>query len=100
MQGSFTSLPNPSKPFQVETNTSDYAIDVVLYQDGKPIAFENKKLDYAQCRYTVQEKKLFAIIHPLKSWRHYLYGNRFVVTMDHEFLKYFCDQQDLKGRKA
>ena len=29
-----------------------------------------------------------------------MYGNRFVVTTNHESLKYFCDQQDLKGRKA
>ena len=47
-----------------------------------------------------QEKELFAVIHALKTWRHYLYGNRFVVTTNHESLKYFCDQQDLKGRKA
>ena len=37
------------KPFEVETDASDYAIGVVLYQDGKPITFESKKLDYAQC---------------------------------------------------
>ena len=30
----------------------------------------------------------------------YLYRNRFVVTTNHEYLKYFCDQHDLKGRKA
>ena len=93
-------LHDPSKPFEVETDASDYAIGVVLYQDGKPIAFESKKLDSAQCRYTVQEKELFAVIHALKTWRHYLYGNHFVVTTDHESLKYFCDQLDLKGRKA
>ena len=31
---------------------------------------------------------------PLSLWK------SFVVTTDHESLKYFCDQQDLKGRKA
>ncbi len=93
-------LPDPSKPFEVETDASDYAVGAVLYQDGKPVAFESKKLSSAQCRYPVQEKELFAIIHALKTWRHYLYGNRFVVTTDHQSLKYFCDQQDLMGRKA
>ena len=66
-------LPNPSKPFQVETDASDYAIGIVLYQGGKSITFESNKLDFGQCRYTVQEKELFAFIHVLKSWRHYLY---------------------------
>ena len=56
-------LPDPSNPFEVETDASDYTIVVVLFQDGKPIAFESKKLDSAQCRYTVQEKELFAVIH-------------------------------------
>ena len=93
-------LPDPSKPFQIETDPSEYGIGVVLYQDGKPIAFESKKLDSAQCRYTIQEKELFAVILLLKSWRHYLYGNIFVVTTDHESLKYFCDKQELKVRKA
>ena len=60
-------LPDPSKPFVVETNASDYVVCAILYQDGKPIAFESKKLDSAQCRYTVQEKELFAVIHALKT---------------------------------
>ena len=63
--------------YVIMTDASDYAIGVVLYQDGKPIAFESKKLDSAQCRYTVQEKELFAVIHAFKTWRHYLYRNRY-----------------------
>ena len=84
MQDSFSSLLDPSKHFQVETDASDYAIGVVLYQDGKPIAFESKKLNPTQYQYTiVQEKELFAVIHALRSWHHYLYGNRFVVTANY-----------------
>ena len=84
-------LPDPSKLFSIETYASDYAVRVGLYQGGHRIAFESKKLDAAQSRYLVQEKELFAVIHALKTWRHYLYGNKFVVTTDHESLKYFCD---------
>ena len=61
-------LPDPSKPFEVETNASDYAVGAFLYQDGKPIAFESRKLDPTQCRYSVQENKLFAVIHALGTW--------------------------------
>ena len=59
-------LPDPSKPFQVETDANDYAIVVVLYEDGKPIIFESKKLDSIQCQYTIQENDIFAIIHALQ----------------------------------
>ena len=41
---------------EVEFDSQHYAIGAVLYQDGKPIAFESKKLDYAQCQYTVQKR--------------------------------------------
>ena len=42
-------LSNPSFPFLVEIDIRDYAIGILLYQDDKPIAFESKKLDSAQC---------------------------------------------------
>ena len=62
-------LPDPSKPFDVETDASDYAIGVVLYQDGKPIAFESKKLDSAQCQYTVQLYTCAQNMAPLSLWK-------------------------------
>ena len=39
---------NTTKPFIVEINGSDRAIGAILLQEGKPIAFESKKLDQAQ----------------------------------------------------
>ena len=54
-------------------DASDNAVKKVLYQDAKLIAFERKKLTPTRCRYSIQEKEVFAIIHTLKSWRHYVY---------------------------
>ncbi|KAG9459162.1 hypothetical protein H6P81_003670 [Aristolochia fimbriata] len=61
-----------SNPFQVLTNASDFAIGGVLEQDGHPIAYESRKLNETERRYTVQEREMTAIVHYLRTWRHYL----------------------------
>ncbi|MCO5559584.1 hypothetical protein L7F22_013185 [Adiantum nelumboides] len=91
---------DPTKPFVVETHASDRAIGAVLLQDGQPIAFESKKLDTTQQNYSVYERELYAIIHALKKWQHYLYGAQFEIVFEHESIKWFTKQTDLKGRKA
>ncbi|PKI57042.1 hypothetical protein CRG98_022546 [Punica granatum] len=49
-------LPCYGKPFEVETDASDFAIDGVLMQEGHPIAFESRKLSDIERRYTTQKK--------------------------------------------
>jgi hypothetical protein len=88
------------KPFEVETDGTDNAIGAILYKNGKLITFESKKLDLTQRRYSVHENELFAVIYARRTWRHYLYRNRFVVTTDHQSLNYFYDQQDVTNCKA
>ena len=61
-------LPDHTKPFEVDTDASDFAIGGVLIQEGHPIAYENRKLNDIEWRYTVQEKEMTAIIHYLRVW--------------------------------
>ena len=91
---------DPHKPFVLETDASNRAIGAVLLQDGRPVAYESKKLDRAQQNYFAYERELYAIIHALKKWHHYLYGAQFEIVFDHESIKWFPNQTDLKGRKA
>ena len=84
----------------LETDASAKAMGAVLVQDGRPVAFESKKLNRAQQNYSAYERELFAIIHALRKWRHYLYGAKFEIIFDHESIKWFMQNQDLKGRKA
>ncbi|KAI5652374.1 hypothetical protein M9H77_29561 [Catharanthus roseus] len=94
------SLPDYSKPFEVHTDASDFAIGGVLMQDGHPIAYESRKLNETERRYTLQEKEMTAIIHCLRVWRHYLLGSRFVIMTDNIATSYFQTQKKLSPKQA
>jgi hypothetical protein len=50
-------LPDFEKPFEVHTDALDRAIAVVLEQKGHLIAFESRKLNDAEQKYSTHEKK-------------------------------------------
>lgn len=50
-------LPDVTKPFEVQTDASDFALGGVLLQEGHPVAYESRKLSDAERRYTAQEKE-------------------------------------------
>ncbi|KAK8994845.1 hypothetical protein V6N11_045914 [Hibiscus sabdariffa] len=93
-------LPDYTKPFEIHTDASDFAIGGVLMQEGHPIAFESRKLNETERRYTVQEKEMTAVMHCLLTWRHYVLGNRFVVYTDNVATSYFLTQKKLSPKQA
>ena len=93
-------LPDLNKPFQVVTDASGYALGAVLIQDGRPVAFESKKMNSAQRNYHTTDKELLAIVHALKLWRCYLAGAKFEILTDHKPLIYLRTQPVLSQRQA
>ena len=93
-------LPDHSKSYEIHTDASDFAIGGVLMQAGHPIAFESRKLNDAERRYTVQEKEMTAIVHCLRTWRHYILGSPFVVKTDNVATSYFQTQRKLSPKQA
>ena len=87
------------KPFEVHTDASDFAIGGVLMRDGRPIAYESKKLDGCQRRWPTHEKELFAVVYCLKLWQHYLGLHKTKVYMDNVSLKYFETQAQVSAKK-
>jgi hypothetical protein len=65
-------LPNFDKDFEIHSNAFDFAIGGVLMQDGRPVAFESKKLSETEQRWSTHEKEMWAVIHCFKTWGHYI----------------------------
>ena len=80
-------LPDFTKEFVVNTDASDVAIGAVLQQDfGKglqPIAYDSRKLNDAERRYSTYDKELLAVVNACVTWRHYLRGKHFTLRTDH-----------------
>ncbi|RVX07455.1 Transposon Ty3-I Gag-Pol polyprotein [Vitis vinifera] len=58
------------------------------------------ELNNAERRYTVQEKEMTAIVHCLRTWRHYLLGSHFIVKTDNVATSYFQTQKKLSPKQA
>ena len=51
-------LPDPSRPYILETDASDYALGAALFQDGNPVAFESKKFDDTQIKWPYSQERV------------------------------------------
>nr|GEW89796.1 hypothetical protein [Tanacetum cinerariifolium] len=49
--------------------------------------------------YTTHDLELGAVVFALKMWRHYLYGTKCVVFIDHKSLQHILDQKELNMRQ-
>ena len=68
-------------------------------QNGKVIAYASRQLRSHELNYPTHDLELAAIVHALKIWRHYLYGETFQIFIDHNSLKYISTQKELNLRQ-
>ena len=81
--------PEFTKTYIVECDTSRNGINVVLMQDGRPLAFESRPIKGKNLRKPIYDKEMLAILHAIKQWHPYLIGSHFKVKTIHASLKYF-----------
>lgn len=68
-------------------------------QEGKVIAYASRQLKPHEKNYPIRDFKLTAIVFALKIWRHYLFGKKCHIFIDHKSLKYLMSQKDLNLRQ-
>jgi hypothetical protein len=93
-------LPDFDKDFEIHFDAFDFVIGGVLVQEGRPVAFESKKLSETERRWPTHEKEMWAIIPCLKTWGHYIGSKDVVVWTDNVTLKYFATQPKLSLKQV
>ena len=95
-------IPQPGKPFRMETDVSDFTIAAILSQEDnegrwRPVAFMSKALNDAERNYKIYDKEMLAMMKGFYEWAHYLKGNEATteVLTDHQNLTYFRQPQNL-----
>ena len=63
------------------------------------IAYASRQLRRHELNYPTHDLELAAVVHALKIWRHYLYGQCCDIYTNHKSLKYIFMQNELNMRK-
>ena len=86
-------LPDFSKTFVVECDTSGLGIGAVLMQEHRPLAFHSQALKGTSLHLSTYENEFLALITAVKRWRPYLVGKPFVIKTDQQSLKFLLEQR-------
>nr|GFA22733.1 putative reverse transcriptase domain-containing protein [Tanacetum cinerariifolium] len=115
VNASILALPEGSKDFIVYCDASNKGLGAMLMQREKVISYALRQLKIHEKNYTTHDLDLGAVIHEknytshdlelgaivfaLKIWRHYLYGTKCTVFIDHKSLQHILDQKELNMRQ-
>ena len=68
-------LPDIRKDFQVYCDASRLGLGGVLMQDGRVVSYASRQLRPHELNYATHDLELAAVVHALKTWRHFSIGN-------------------------
>ena len=68
-------------------------------QDGRVVSYASRQLKPHEWNYAMHDLELPAVVHALKTWRHFVIGNRCDMYTDHKSLKYIFTQKELNLRQ-
>jgi hypothetical protein len=68
-------------------------------QEGRVVAYSSRQLKIHEKNYPTHDLELAAMVHALKTWRHYIYVQKCDIYTDHKSLKYIFTQSELNMRQ-
>ena len=68
-------------------------------QAGRVVSYASRQLRPHELNYATHDLELAVVVHALKTWRHFLIGNRCDVYTDHKSLNYIFTQKELNLRQ-
>ena len=80
-------VPDENVRYEVVCDASNFGLGAALLQNGRPVAFESRKLSPAERNYHATDREMLAVINALRVWRCYLHGLLdFTAVTDHAAL--------------
>ena len=86
------------KEYVIFSDASLNRLGCVLMQEGKVVTYASRQLKSHGKNYPTHDLELTAIVFALKIWRHYLYGEKCFIYIDHKSIKYLPSQRELNLR--
>ncbi|GKD05262.1 putative reverse transcriptase domain-containing protein [Tanacetum coccineum] len=95
----FSKIAKPLTKLTQKKVAFEWGLGAVLMQNEKVIAYASRQLKIHEKKYTTHDLELGAVVFALKIWRHYLYGTKCTLFIDHKSLQHILDQKELNMRQ-
>jgi hypothetical protein len=93
------SLPYLQQPFEIETNSLNYAVGAIHTQHGHPVAYHSEMLLDSVCKYPTYDKEMYSIVQAYRQRKHYILRKEMVIHTDHKPLQFIQKQGKLQNER-